>query len=210
MKPQEKLLYLLLAAIALFVGQLYYQTQYAEKVYAETTQVYQPARELKSFELQDQHGQPFNNKQLDGNWSLVFLGYLSCPDICPKTMAKLSNLLPKLQSVSSQPVQVLFVSVDPARDNTSRRKEYVDYFNPNIVGLGAEHTNLFPFVRNLGLMYSIPTGEDENYFVDHSASVVLINPEMQIAAIFKPEIKVGQVPTIDSKVVLADFQTLVE
>jgi protein SCO1/2 len=209
MKPQEKLLYLLLAAIALFVGQIVYQMQ-TPKVYAETTQVYQPARALKAFELKDQNDQVFNNQNVIGKWSFVFLGYLSCPDICPMTMAKLSNLLPKLQEVSDEPVQVLFVSVDPARDVAESRKEYVNYFNPDIVGLGAEHANLFPFVRNLGLMYSIPTGEEDSYFVDHSASVVLINPKGEIAAIFKPKVEVGKVPTITNSVVLADFQTLVE
>ena len=63
--------------------------------------------------------------------------------------------------------------------------------------------------RNLGLMYSIPDNDAENYYVDHSASVVLINPDGQTAAIFKPEIKLNQVPTIDTDVIVEDFTTLV-
>lgn len=209
MKSQEKLIYLLVAALALFVGQLVYHVKYSETV-SENTQVYEPAREINPFNLVDQNQHPFTKESLLDKWSLVFLGYMSCPDICPMTMAKLSNLLPKLQDSADQPVQVLFVSVDPQRDTAERRKEYVEYFNPEIVGLGAEHKDLFPFVRNLGLMYSIPTGEEENYFVDHSASVVLINPEGLIAAIFKPKVAVGEVPTINSQVLLADFQALVD
>ena len=209
MKSQEKLIYLLAAAVALFIGQLIYHVKYGETV-SENTQVYEPVREIKPFNLLDQNQQTFTKGSLEGKWSLVFLGYLSCPDICPMTMAKLANLLPKLKDASDEPVQILFVSVDPKRDTAERRKEYVDYFNPEILGLGAEHKNLFPFVRNLGLMYSIPSGDEESYFVDHSASVVLINPESSIAAIFKPKVAVGEVPTINSKVLLADFQTLVE
>lgn len=209
MKSQEKLIYLLVAAVALFIGQLVYHVKYGESV-SEHTQVYEPEREIKPFNLVDQNQQMFTKKSLAGKWSLVFLGYLSCPDICPMTMAKLANLLPKLKAEAEQPVQVLFVSVDPKRDTAERRKEYVDYFNPEILGLGADHKDLFPFVRNLGLMYSIPTGDEENYFVDHSASVVLINPQGSIAAIFKPKVAVGEVPTINSQVLLADFQTLVE
>lgn len=209
MKSQEKLIYLLAAALALFIGQLVYHLKFAETV-SETTQVYQPARPLQAFNLIDQHQQPFTNESVKGKWSLAFLGYLSCPDICPMTMAKLANLLPKLQQASDLPVQVLFVSVDPQRDTADKRKDYVNYFNPDIIGLGAEHKDLFPFVRNLGLMYSIPTGEEENYFVDHSASVVLINPDGLIAAIFKPKVVVGEVPTINSQVLLADFQTLID
>lgn len=209
MKSREKLIYLLAAAVALFVGQLVYHVKYADTV-SEFTQVYESPREVKPFNLVDQNQQSFTKASLNGKWSLVFLGYLSCPDICPMTMAKLANLLPKLNEAADLPVQVLFVSVDPKRDIAQRRKEYVDYFNPEIVGLGAEHKDLFPFVRNLGLMYSIPSGEEENYFVDHSASVVLINPQGDIAAIFKPKVAVGEVPTINSQVLLADFTTLVE
>ena len=209
MKTQEKLILLLVAAIALFAGQIFYQLS-DEKQYSELVQVYQPERELKLFELIDEQGQPFNNASLEGKWSLVFLGYLSCPDICPMTMAKLSGVLPKLNGNSTKPVQVLFVSVDPLRDLVDKRQKYVDYFHPDIKGLGAQHKALFPFVTNLGLMYSVPTGEEENYYVDHSASIALINPSGNIAAMFKPEVVVGQVPTINTKVLLADFQTLVD
>lgn len=209
MKTQEKLILLLVAAIALFAGQIFYQLS-DEKQYSELVQVYQPERELKLFELIDEQGQPFNNASLEGKWSLVFLGYLSCPDICPMTMAKLSGVLPKLNENSTKPVQVLFVSVDPLRDLVDKRQKYVDYFHPDIKGLGAQHKALFPFVTNLGLMYSVPTGEEENYYVDHSASIALINPSGNIAAMFKPEVVVGQVPTINTKVLLADFQTLVD
>lgn len=209
MKNQEKLVILFVAATALFLGQFFYQLQ-AKKTYSDTTHVYQPKRELNAFVLTDQYSNEFNNKSLENHWSFVFLGYLSCPDICPMTMAKLSNLLPKLSDVSEIPVQVLFVSVDPKRDEPEKRKEYVNYFHSDIKGLGAEHKNLFPFVRNLGLMYSIPSAEEENYYVDHSASVVLIDPEGKIAAIFKPKIEVGEVPTIDSSVMLKDFETLIE
>lgn len=209
MKSQEKLIYLLFAALALFIGQLVYHFKFGATV-SEHTQVYQPARAIQPFQLVDQHQQKFDQDALTGKWSLAFLGYLSCPDICPMTMVKLANLLPKLQQVADEPVQVLFISVDPKRDDADKRKEYVNYFNPEILGLGAEHKDLFPFVRNLGLMYSIPSSDEQSYFVDHSASVVLINPQGQIAAIFKPKVEVGQVPTIDSKLLLTDFQALVE
>lgn len=208
MKTQEKLILLLVAAVALFAGQIYYQIT-SEAHYSELVQVYQPERELKPFSLIDENNDAFTNESLEGKWSLVFLGYLSCPDICPMTMAKLSGLLPKLNENSAKPVQVLFVSVDPKRDLVDKRQKYVNYFNPEIKGLGAEHKALFPFVTNLGLMYSVPSDDEEEYFVDHSASIALINPSGKIAAMFKPEVAVGQIPTVNTKVLLADFKTLV-
>ena len=209
MKLQEKLGLLLVAATALFAGQFYYQL-HQQKQYSETTLVYQQPRVVEPFKLYDQNEQLVDNASIAGKWNLVFLGYLSCPDICPMTMAKLSRLLPELNEISQVPVQVLFVSVDPKRDTAEKRKQYVEYFNPDILGLGAEHKDLFPFVRNLGLMYSIPDNDAIDYFVDHSASVVLINPDGKTAAIFKPEIKLGQVPTIDPEVIAEDFKTLLK
>lgn len=210
MKISQNLLIAAVGLIALALGGVFYHQQEV-KVYSNQIQVYQPTRSIQPFELHDQLGKPFTKQELDGKWSLVFLGYLSCPDICPMTMAKLSRLIPKLQEVASQPVQVLFVSVDPLRDSAEKRAQYVNYFNPDIVGLGAEHPQLFPFVRNLGLMYSVPEqGVTEGYFVDHSASVVLINPQAEINAIFKPEVELNQVPTVNTDTVLSDFTTLID
>ena len=63
--------------------------------------------------------------------------------------------------------------------------QYIAYFNSDIYSaLRAGHEVLFPFARNMGLMYAI-SGEGDDYLVDHSASLVLINPEGKIAAIFQ-------------------------
>lgn len=209
MKLQEKLGILLIAAIALFAGQFYYQFN-QDKQYSDNTLVYQQPREIKPFNLEDQYGKKVTKESISGKWSLVFLGYLSCPDICPMTMAKLSRLLPELNEISELPVQVLFISVDPKRDSVEKRKLYVDYFNPDILGLGAEHKDLYPFVRSLGLMYSIPDNDATEYFVDHSASVVLLDPNGNAAAIFKPEVQLNQVPSIDPAIIKADFETLIK
>ena len=209
MKRKNKLGLLLAAAIALFAGLFFYGVN-QQKSYSETTLVYPEPRDLNPFKLYDQNEQLVDNQAIAGKWNLVFLGYLSCPDICPMTMAKLSSILPELNKVAAEPVQVLFVSVDPKRDSADKRKKYVEYFNSNILGLGAEQEELFPFVRNLGLMYSIPDNDAKDYFVDHSASVAVINPNGKIVATFKPKIELNQVPTIESKVLVEDFTTLVK
>jgi protein SCO1/2 len=60
----------------------------------------------------------------------------------------------------------------------------------------------------MGLMYAI-SGAGDNYLIDHSASLVLVNPAGKIAAIFKPEQAVGKVPSIDSDKLLSDYQKIV-
>lgn len=209
MNRSHNAIVVLVALIAFAIG-LYFYNQQSAKTFSENTYVYEPARALSPFKLQDEQGKVFTNAELSGKWSFVFLGYLSCPDICPMTMAKFSRLIPKMEVEVEEPTQILFLSVDPKRDSHTKIAKYTDYFHDNIVGLRAEHVDLFPFVRNLGLMYSIP-GEEEKtgYYVDHSASIVLLNPEGQIAAIFKPEVVLNQVPTVNMDTLLTDFQTIV-
>lgn len=168
---------------------------------------YQQSRVIKPFELIDHYGQIFTKAQLNDKWSLVFLGYTSCPDICPTTLQNLSFIYDDLKAIS-QKSQVLLVSVDPQHDSQDKLAQYIAYFNREFIALRAGHEVLFPFARNMGLMYAI-SGEGDNYSVDHSASLVLINPEGKIAAIFKPEQAIGGVPSINSDRLLSDYKKIV-
>jgi protein SCO1/2 len=168
---------------------------------------YQESRVIKPFELMDHHGKAFTKEQLNDKWSLVFFGYTSCPDICPTTLQNLNFIYDDLKAIA-QNSQVLLVSVDPQHDSQERLAQYIAYFNSEFIALRAGHEVLFPFARNMGLMYAI-SGEEDNYSVDHSASLVLINPVGKIAAIFKPEQAVGEVPSIDSDKLLSDYQKIV-
>ena len=93
--------------------------------------VYETAKPLSDFSLNDQQGELVTKKQFLDQWNLVFLGYTSCPDICPMTLAKLNNVYKNLQA--NYPLQVWFISVDPKRDIAQKRKEYIDYFNPDFL-----------------------------------------------------------------------------
>lgn len=170
--------------------------------------VYPKARDLTEFTLVSHQGQPLTRQQLRGQWTLAFVGYTFCPDICPMTMATLTGAYPSLQAMlpQGQKLAIWFISADPQRDTVSALANYVGYFEqPAITGLTAEHDKLFPFVRDLGLMYAISSTTDTDYLVDHSASIVLINPQGQVAAVFKPEMKVGEVPLVTKAMLLADF-----
>lgn len=170
--------------------------------------LYQEAKIVKPFVLQDQNGQQVTNQNLTGNWTLLFLGYTSCPDICPMTLAKLTQITKELSPNFA--INVWFVSVDPKRDNAEKRKLYIDYFNPDFTAVSAEHKHLFPFVRNLGLVYAIhDDGESENYTVDHSASVTLVDPNGAVRAIFKPEFAKGKVPLINQREMTQDLTSII-
>ena len=180
---------------------------------------YQQARALSPFTLTDELGVPFSNAQLQGKWSLVFFGYTSCPDVCPTTLQNLNFIYEDLTAIASNS-QVLLVSVDPKRDSQEKLSQYIAYFNTDFKALRAEHDVLFPFSRNLGLMYAITSKEassssdnlgesTENYWVDHSASLVLINPKGKITAVFKPEQRVGELPSMNNERLVSDYQKIV-
>ena len=200
-------LVLAIVAMASLVGGLYFSGAFEEPVLVQA-RVFEPARVLKPFQLIDQHGQTITNDIFKDKWSFVFLGFTHCPDVCPTTLAKLANSYPRLKETSDDS-QVLFVSVDPKRDNSEKLKEYSAYFNEEFIAASHEHKHLFPFVRSLGLMYSM--GEDTSkpdYEVGHSGSIVLVNPLGQLHAMFKPKDVIGSIPDIDMKALEQDFKTL--
>ncbi|USD28839.1 SCO family protein [Pseudoalteromonas sp. SCSIO 43201] len=168
---------------------------------------YRKPKEVQSFQLQDQYGEVLSNQDFAGKWNLLFLGYTSCPDVCPMTLLKLTHVYQSMKDKSK--LQVWFVSVDPHRDSKERRQAYIRHFDPTFKAVSAEHSILFPFVRDLGLIYAINQEQQEEYYVDHSASVALINPKGQLEAIFKPSHEVGTVPTIDEKQLLKDLNSII-
>ena len=216
----NKFIYGIIALISICTGAVGFHliTQTKQLLPPEYALHYKQARPISAFTLTDELGQPFSNTQLLDKWSLVFFGYTSCPDVCPITLQNLNFIYEDLTTIASNS-QVLLVSVDPKRDTTKKLEQYIGYFNPNFKALRAEHDVLFPFSRNLGLMYAITSKEENNeadiaagnesYWVDHSASLVLINPAGKISAIFKPEQAVGEVPSIDNEKLLSDYQKIV-
>jgi len=175
--------------------------------------VYSEARELKPFILEDQNENKITNEALKGQWNLLFLGYTHCPDICPMTLAKLNQVY---KSVAKEhKLKVWFISVDPARDLVEKRKQYIEYFNPEFIGATGPHTQLFPFVRDLGLIYAITDGKSDGeaeqaYSVDHSASIALVDNKGKLRAIFKPEFIKGQPPLINTEHLITDFKLIAQ
>ena len=206
----NKVLYVVVALVALVTGVLLF-SQFSQQPKPEHALYYQQAREIKPFEMLDHNGERFSNAQLTGKWSWIFLGYTSCPDVCPTTLQELNFIYDDLKAIDPN-TQVILVSADPKRDTTERLAGYIKYFNKEFIAVNGGHEVLFPFARNLGLMYAINDGEQaENgmYMVDHSASMVLINPEGRIAAIFQPNQVLGQIPTVEGDKLVSDFAKIV-
>lgn len=204
----NKLLIVIVAVVALASGLFVFKST-STLPQPEFSLYYQQAREVKPFSLVDHKGEAFTNKNLEGHWSWMFFGYTSCPDVCPTTLQELNFIYDDLKKIAPNN-QVLLVSVDPKRDTVEKLAQYIAYFNAEFKALTGDHGSLFPFARNLGLMYAIADDSSEDsYLVDHSASIVLINPEGNIAAIFKPQHELGQVPSVEGSQLVSDFEKIV-
>jgi protein SCO1/2 len=143
---------------------------------------------LADIELISEDEEPLTEKDFLGHWTFVYVGYTFCPDACPISLNILSQMHATLaeQEVDSD-VRSLLVSVDPERDTPERLKEYVKYFNEKFIGATGTQSNLASFARQVSAVYSLPEDRStDNYLVDHSSSIILINPKAQVHAIFTP------------------------
>lgn len=142
-------------------------------------------RPLPEFSLQDQDGRPFTRASLDGHWTLVFAGFTSCPDICPATLTTLATLDTRLEH-AGRDLRVLFLGLDPERDDPATMRAYLGHFNPGFLGATGEPAQIDKLMAALGLAYlRVPTGAD-SYTIDHSTALALIDPQARVAAYFKP------------------------
>ena len=142
-------------------------------------------RNFGEIKLVDHHGEAFTRGRFLGVWTLVFFGFTYCPDVCPTTMTFLNELVGQLNGTEADDTRVVMVSVDPARDRVEQLATYVPYFNPEFTGVTGEFLDIHRFATALNTPFRKVPGQAENYQVDHSANVVLINPRGDYHGFFK-------------------------
>ncbi len=141
---------------------------------------------IHPFTVIDHSNQAFGREQIISKWSFMFFGYTNCPDICPVTLALMSQVYKKLANMNQlDQVQTLFVSVDPERDSSEKLAQYVSYFNPDFIGLGGSQQQIDALTSQLGVpYYRHKTDTDtEHYLVDHSGSLFISDPAGRLVAI---------------------------
>ncbi len=113
---------------------------------------------------------------LRGRIVLIYFGYTACPDVCPTNLFLIAKALDALSEAERAHVQVLFISVDPQRDDVQRLADYVDYFHPNILGITGSAEQVAEVAALYGAAYRrIDTETAMGYLVDHSAYTYVID-----------------------------------
>jgi protein SCO1/2 len=129
----------------------------------------------KNLELTDHTGRPRRLEDFRGKAVVVFFGFTHCPDVCPTTLAEVSNVMKQL-GPDAQRVQVLFVTVDPERDTQELLAKYVTAFDPRFLGLYGDAAATQRAAKEFKVYYEKrKTGGD--YSVDHSAQSYVIDPQ---------------------------------
>lgn len=145
------------------------------------------AKAMATFHLKDQLGHPFTNQNLTGQWSMLFFGFTNCGYVCPTTLTELNKMYKVLQQElpDRDLPQIVLVTVDPERDSVERMRDYVAAFNPHFKGIRGDLTETEQFENDLHISAVKMQAEgqpDDQYMINHSAEILLINPEGKIQA----------------------------
>ncbi len=133
------------------------------------------------FNLIDQDGQPFSDKDLKGKFFLVFFGFTHCPDVCPTTLLEVSDILRNLGPQADQ-TAALFITVDPERDTPAVLKDYLANFDPRIRGLSGDAAALAAVAKAYKVYYKKVPLEGGDYTMDHTAIVYLMDRDGRFVA----------------------------
>lgn len=160
-------------------------------------------RTIQDFELQNVNAQPITQEVFDDKWSLVFFGFTHCPDVCPITLQIMKEVVAKVEEQGKEPPQIVFVSIDPARDTADIMKKYIGYFSDDFIGITGDVNKIHELSSSLGIVASFTANETEpeNYGVDHTASLLLVDPQRRLRA------KVT--PPHEAEKISADYLTMI-
>ena len=144
-------------------------------------------RDLNAFSLFE-NDKPFTEANFKGKWDLVFLGFASCPDMCPMTMQKMAKTAQMLSQKEGliEKINFVMISIDPDRDSPERVNEYAKAFNEEFKGVSGNIKDIYQLSLNLTLPFT-PVIDSKNidYDMDHSMNLALIDPYGKYHGFFK-------------------------
>lgn len=124
------------------------------------------------FELTGESGEEVEAQAFRGDTTLLFFGFTHCHDVCPTTMAHLDSLMSELDEDARDDLRVLFVSVDPARDDPEALREFTANFGPEFVGLTGNEAQLDELTRRYRVTYGYgEKDETGHYMVSHPSAI---------------------------------------
>ena len=194
---------LVLIAVIAIAGFLYFGSQQdiegLKKSVAPTASLYPEAKSIsEKLNFINDQSESLNLSEISqGKWVLMYFGYTSCPDVCPVDLSKINLSFEMMENKDK--LQVVFISVDPARD-IGRLDQFAGAFNSSFLGLTAHNHELGTIGKSLGVYHQVvesqklaqsdhnsdedqETGSHEHYNVDHTTSFLLFSPDLKLTAL---------------------------
>ncbi len=138
-----------------------------------------------NFTLTDHNGFPLQLSDFAGKVVLLNFGYTHCPDICPSTMFTMKRVIKALGDKSDK-LQVLFITLDPERDNADRLRTYAEYFDPGFLALTGSVDEITKVAKKYGTKFEKEGFDEEgNYSIAHNAIIYLIDQQGRIRVFFR-------------------------
>ena len=197
----------LAAGLGLWAGERWFATRAPVAPALQAVKLFDHPRELPPFSLQQSDRTQLVPGELKGHWTVVFLGFTHCPDVCPTTLAQLAQAQKEWAALpdSTRP-RVLFVSVDPERDSPDAIGEYAHGFDRDTLAATTDVPALEAFARSLSMVFAkvpAPAGAPaDQYSIDHSASLAVLDPQARMAGVI--------MPPLDPRAIAADMTALTQ
>lgn len=132
--------------------------------------------EIPDFTLTDQNGEKVSLSDFRGKPVFLFFGYTHCPDICPVTLSVLNGVSNEIGKPESDEFKVLFVTVDPERDNPETLKKYVPFFNESFIGLTGTPDEIQDVANSFRAFYMKEESDSEaGYLMGHTSAIYLLD-----------------------------------
>jgi len=145
-------------------------------------------------------GDTFSSVDLLGKWGLVYFGFTRCPDVCPEQLEKLAYVIEGVNNQKEKnpelgDLEAFFISIDTARDTFEQINDYCKDFHPQLKGLSGTETAVDHAAKSFRIYFSkgIVDDGDENYLMDHSIVIFLVNPEGKVEEYFTQYKSPGEV-----------------
>lgn len=197
---------ILIAAIAaglgLWLGQSLFTTS-PVKPPVQNMRLLDVPRALPDFVLDGSDGQAIDKTTLAGHYTLVFLGFTHCPDVCPTTLQDLARAEKLWADLpEAQRPRILFISVDPERDTPEQLGNYAGFFSPTILSGSSDVDALTRLAASLNMVFAKVPLDGDGYSIDHTSWVAVLDPDTNLAG-FIP-------PPLDAATMAADMKLLVK
>ncbi|XXG87481.1 hypothetical protein AAC387_Pa11g2154 [Persea americana] len=139
------------------------------------------------FKLIDTDCNSVTDRDLRGNWTLIYFGYTSSPDVGPEEVKKMAKAIDILESEQNPNIKPVFISIDPERDSPSHLRAYLEEFDTRIIGLTGSISAIRQTAQEYRIYFKKFDEEGGDYLIETSHKMYLMNPDMELVRCFGVE-----------------------